>query len=239
MPTTYHKAALADTPVSPLALASGHILVGNASGQATDVAMSGDATIDNAGAVTVTAGGNPARSDLVEDALARYPVNVLDCRQADAGYPPLPLVQTLSTFYVVFPAELNALSLRGYDITGDNEQSQLAFEFDLPVEYVSAGDVKLRLHARYAGSGTAGTKTIDAVAYVIGDDGAFASDLVATNAQTLTTSWADYDFTVTATGLTAGKRLMVIVTTSLTESGESNPLHVEIGALSLLLDVKG
>jgi hypothetical protein len=32
---------------------------------------------------------------------------------------------------------------------------------------------------------------------------------------------------------------MVVVTTSLTENGEVNPLHAEIGALSLLLDVKG
>jgi hypothetical protein len=37
------------------ALASGHIFVGNGGGAATDVAMSGDATIDNAGAVTIGA----------------------------------------------------------------------------------------------------------------------------------------------------------------------------------------
>lgn len=36
-----------------IALANGHIFVGSAGGVATDVAMSGDATIDNTGAVTV------------------------------------------------------------------------------------------------------------------------------------------------------------------------------------------
>lgn len=41
---------------STMPLASGHILVGNASGVATDVAMSGDATMANTGALTIANG---------------------------------------------------------------------------------------------------------------------------------------------------------------------------------------
>jgi len=41
---------------SSIALVSGHVLVGNVSNVAADVAMSGDTTIDNTGAVTIGAG---------------------------------------------------------------------------------------------------------------------------------------------------------------------------------------
>jgi len=49
--------SLADTALSPakLALVDGHIIVGDASGEGADVAMSGDCTIANTGAVTIGA----------------------------------------------------------------------------------------------------------------------------------------------------------------------------------------
>src|SRR5690348_2919812 len=42
--------------VCPLTLTDSHIMVGNGSNQAADVAMSGDATINDTGAVTVSIG---------------------------------------------------------------------------------------------------------------------------------------------------------------------------------------
>lgn len=62
-PTKWTLLQNLSSPGSNIALVSGHILVGSAGGIATDVAMSGDATISNLGVVTlkssVALAGNP------------------------------------------------------------------------------------------------------------------------------------------------------------------------------------
>lgn len=55
------KAGAVINASNDIALPSAEILVGNSSGKAADVALSGDATIDNTGAITVT-GSNAAFS---------------------------------------------------------------------------------------------------------------------------------------------------------------------------------
>lgn len=70
------------------ALTSGQILVGNSSGVATDVAMSGDVAIDNTGATTIQAGS--VEASMISDSdgamkMARYSIAYTDLTGAGSG----------------------------------------------------------------------------------------------------------------------------------------------------------
>ncbi len=225
------------------ALTSGHILVGNGSNVATDVAVSGDVSLSNTGAMTI----NPARSKLVEDSLARYQVPLMDFRTTQgvtltntpgAGASP----NAPFGIYVGGggeDADPTCLKLTTGDISDDDLTFSAMFEFPLPVEYLADQDVKVVVSARYFGTGGVVAKSVDVQAYEISSDGSFSSDLCSTNAQTLTTSFANYTFTITDTNLAPGDRLLVIVKLHVSETGGSLPLTGEVGAVEMQLDVKG
>jgi len=130
-----------------------------------------------------------------------------------------------------------SLLLRGREVTGDTLPNEQAWVAALPSGYEAGGTVKLAVHARYAGGGTAGTVTIDAEVYELTDAGAAGGDLCATAAQSVSGSWADVEFTVTPTGLTAGDRLMILLRASVQETGGSDPVYIEIGTAELQADV--
>lgn len=121
----------------------------------------------------------------------------------------------------------------------ETETSVGLFTFVLPENYVSGGTVTLRASALVVLAGDAAndaTSTIDfAVRKVTKTTGAVGSDLVSTAAQTLATAGADYDFTVTPTGLVAGDVLTGSFTTNMVETaggtGAANSRITSIGAV--------
>jgi hypothetical protein len=90
------------------------------------------------------------------------------------------------------------------------------FETVLPPSYVAGQDITLTVNAKV--SGTLTTKTIAAAAYKVADAGTQGSTLIATAAQAMTTSAADYAFTITGTTLSPGDRLGLLLTMVLTEA---------------------
>lgn len=129
----------------------------------------------------------------------------------------------------------------GEDAHGATKTETLCFDAILPPEYVAGETVTLTVTCRYSDSGTGSmsTKTIDAEAYEIAEAGTAGSDICATAAQNITTSMAQYSFTITPTNLTAGDTLRVFLRIVLTESGGSGAQRAEFGGATIKADIKG
>lgn len=84
-------------------------------------------------------------------------------------------------------------------------------------DYVSGAAVTLRVRAKVSAARNV-AQTVDAVVKQIGD-GTLGSDICATAAQAITTAYANYDFTITPTGLVAGDRLQVDVYLATDDTG--------------------
>jgi hypothetical protein len=66
------------------------------------------------------------------------------------------------------------------------------------------------------------------------------SDLCATAAQTINSlTFANKDFTITPTGLSAGDVLDVRLTVTVTDSATATAVTASIGAVEFLVDIKG
>ena len=182
--------------------------------------------------------GTLTRTDLTEEALAVYGVPLALVRQEDGI--PLAVAETADTFNLIVSG--NIWYLKGEISQGETETSESCFQFVLPPEYVAAGDVKVRIKNRCVlGSGTNNGSTLDVEVFEQTGNGAIGSDLVSTSAQTYaaTSAWQTTDFVVDGSGLVAGDILNVVVTAVVIESGASNPIHVELDGLAMLLDIKG
>ena len=118
----------------------------------------------------------------------------------------------------------------------------LAF-FVLPKEYVAGGAVTITIHARYAtvaGSPTVGTAEVDLEAYDLDAEGNDSGgDINATAAIAVTASWADKVFTITPTNLVAGDKLNFFIKAVIQETAASGSVRIEIGSITVKLQMKG
>lgn len=175
------------------------------------------------------------RASMIEDALAIYGMPITSIRAADGAG--LGLSETAGDHFISLSSDV--WLLQGEEAISETEASVSRFQFVLPPEYVSAGDVKLRLKHRCNGAGTKGTATVDVSAYEQTGNGAKGSELVTTApTATLKTTWTTTDFVLTAAGLVAGDILNFVVTSSIQESA-GNALAAQIDGIAVLLDVKG
>ena len=175
------------------------------------------------------------RASIKEDALAVYGLPVTALKQVSGI--PLAATETGGTFNLSLSG--NIWLIKGEVANNETEVSEGAFQFVLPKEYVSGGDVKIRVKHRAYGAGTLGTSTIDVEVFEQDGNGGIGSDLCTTAHQSIVDdTWTTSDFVVTATNLVAGDILNVVLTTSVVESATAN-INAEIDGLAVLLDVKG
>jgi len=172
---------------------------------------------------------------LSEDALQVYGIKVYDVRGAD--FAALGISETAGDFYLSLSSDV--MTILGEIANNETEVTNGYFQFVLPPEYVSGGDVKIRAKHQTTGAGTAVASTIDFTCKKQDGNGTVGSDLVTTAAQTIVKStWTTSDFVVTGTGLVAGDILSVKMTTSVLETATAN-IQAQIDGLAMLLDIKG
>jgi len=184
--------------------------------------------------------GQLPRAKLAEESLASYPIALMQCRNEDgsvikddSGWP-------IGSFGVVAGGwDDGTLYLRSSYAVGTTRSCFLCFELCLPPEYVDGGDVRLRIHTRYDGEGTVAAHHVDARVYAMSDDGTPGGDLNQTNQQDVTTSWADYTFTINSGSLAPGDRLLVLVKGEIGETSGEAGLWMEIGSMEMQLDIAG
>lgn len=93
-----------------------------------------------------------------------------------------------------------------------------AFQVALPDNYTDGAAITLRVRAKVSATRQV-SQTVDAVVKQVQADGTLGSDINATAAINLTTSYADHDFTITPTGLVAGDLLNVVLTLATDDTG--------------------
>lgn len=183
--------------------------------------------------------GSIARSELVEDALVSFPISTVEVLGADGAA--LAISETAGDFYRSIGT--NQLLILGEVSNGtvgaDTEASVGWFPFVLPHNYVAGGDITIRAGVDVTGAGALGTCTIDFSAYLQnGLSGSVGSDLVSTAATAISKTEANKDFVVDATGLVAGDKLIIKMTTSV-DNTDSTAIQAQISRLAVLCDVKG
>lgn len=99
------------------------------------------------------------------------------------------------------------------DVKNATTQRKARFTFALPPEYVSGGSVIIRVRAGMVTTVASASATIDFAAYKHNGSVITGSDLIATSATSINSlTWANYDFTITPTGLVAGDEFDVLCT---------------------------
>ena len=129
---------------------------------------------------------------------------------------------------------------QGENAKNTTKTEYLAFDFRLPESYDDGQDIKAGINCRVnQDGGTISVKTVDVEVYKAADAGTVGSDICATAAQNIDTSFAEYLFVITATGLVRGDRLRVLVKTVVTETANAGTQYMEMGPPSMYVDIKG
>lgn len=97
------------------------------------------------------------------------------------------------------------------------------YEYIIPSSYVAATNLTVTANTGYTlGSGTVGTHTLAAAAYLTATDGTQGATLIATAAQTVAAANGDVTFTITGATLTAGNHLLLKLTLVIQDTAGSN-----------------
>lgn len=184
--------------------------------------------------------GTVPRTNLVEDALQPYTIPLAEARITETLVILGAAAGTPSGAFGLTPGVhgTNSPVIVGEAASGNIKTDKLRLSFALPPEYVAAGDVKIRIHAKLGALLTA-TSTIDVTVREADGEAGVSADLCATAAQTLTAAYADYDFVITATGLVAGDLLDIEIVGVANDTGGTVNDKIYIGGIKVLADVKG
>jgi hypothetical protein len=195
-------------------------------------------TLDIQSGATLTA-GSISRATLTEDALKPYAMPISQWYSA-ADAEPLVTAIAADKFNIaaVGTGVLGFAGKVAVEGVNTTESPTMAAQFILPAEYVSAGDVSIIVTAKV--TNVADTKTIDVLASEINyTAGTLGADICATAVQNVTTSFVDYTFVITATGLVAGDGLQITVNGVVTDAAGGTTTGMQITGIRLVCDVKG
>jgi len=195
-------------------------------------------TVDFTGATT-----GISRTELDEDSLAVYTLKPEDWRKfddMDAILPTTPLSDDLGLVHGTFGTNSPTLQTEDHKANGAATANKARITFALPPEYVSGGTITIRAHCGMKTTIADQAATIDFSCYASDEEEGISADLVTTAATAMNSvTLADKDFAVTATGRAAGDLLDIQVTTSVDDDATGTAVIGLIGAVKILLDVKG
>jgi len=190
----------------------------------------------------VGAAAGIVRTKLAEDSGAVYRIPLQACR-SNTG-----LVLDATGGDTLFSIAnggfgVGTLTLKGEEALSETETTTLCFECALPPEYIAGDSVVLAVECKVdeSGAGNATVETIDAECYELADAGTVGSDLIDLAAQDMTGAgdvFATYTWTVDATGLAAGDKLIFYVRTIVTEDAGTAVFAV-LGNIEVRLDIRG
>lgn len=182
-----------------------------------------------------------ARSELAQDALAIYPIPWTAFRVWDAIATNLPgtaatddLALIGNTFATGSPS-IQAGNLGSAGATTRYARFQVA----LPAEYDDAETVQIRFHCGMVTAVADNSCTIDLQAYESDKEEGIGSDLCTTAATSMNSlTFADVDFSITASGLVSGDLLDCRVAIACNDAA-TGTVTPSIGYAALLCDIRG
>lgn len=112
-------------------------------------------------------------------------------------------------------------------------------EIQMPAEYVAGQSVELRFHAGMLTTAADTTCTLDVAVYKSDEDSTSTGDLCADAAQSINSAtFADKDFTITASTLSPGDLLDVQITVTPNDGATATEVKACIGSIQLLCDIR-
>lgn len=183
---------------------------------------------------------NIVRSDLLQENLVVHAVPWAHMRTFDAYATPLAAAPTSDDLGLSGGAHGTASPmLISTTSSGTTITQKVRFEYVMPAHYIPAGRVYIRIHSRVEVTANV-SATVDVIAYESNKEAGISADLCITGATTINSAtWASRDFILTATALTVGDRLDVLVTVALDDTGATNACIANIGSIEVLFDSKG
>lgn len=186
---------------------------------------------------------NYPRSSAIQESLAVFPIDLTSFRVHDAFQTNLPGTSATDDLGLIGGTFGTGVpSLETYDVGSVGATTLYArCMVILPIEYVAAETVQIRLSAGMVTTVADTTATVDVEIYESARDGLkTGSDLcttAATSANSLT--FSNYDFTVTATTLSPGDWLDMRLAFAVNDAATGPEVKGRIGSVELLCDVKG
>lgn len=182
-----------------------------------------------------------ARSQLAQEALEPQAVPLQEFRTSGtgallgtaAGTPAGAMGLTYGTHGTGTP------KLVGESASGNSKTNTARVVVTLPDNYDAGETITLRVRARITANANT-SKTLDVEAFKVnGEAGVSGSDLYAGAAQALTTSWANYDYSLNPGTLSPGDEVDIELTAVIDDTGGANGAVAEIGRVQLLRDIRG
>ena len=183
-----------------------------------------------------------ARSKLAQDVLKPYTIPLTDMRTHDAFQTVLPGTSSSNDLALVGGTfGTNAPNLQTADLKNAGATSNYArFVCTLPAEYDAGQTIVLRVTAGMLTTVASASSTIDVECYRSDEDNTVSADLCATSAASCNSlTFANLDFTITATDRVAGDILDIRLTSAVNDSATGTAVIACISAVKLMVDVKG
>jgi hypothetical protein len=191
---------------------------------------------------SVSATAAITRSKLEQETLADYMVPWEAFKVWNAYQTPLPgtpLTDDLGLVGGTFGSASPSIQTEDLKAAGATT-SYARFAVQLPPEYVDGETVVIRCHAGMLTTVADTSATLDVECYESNSEAGIGSDLCATSATSINSvTLADKDFTITASGLSAGDWLDVRLTVTVTDAATGTAVKALIGRVSLCCDIKG
>lgn len=185
-----------------------------------------------------------ARSELAMDSLKTYAIPLTAMRVHDnhalllgsSGGSP----SADDMGIVTGTAGTDAPTLQGVDFGGTSTDEKASFQFVLPPEYEAGGNIQVIVRAAMLTTVSDGTATVDVQCWPQDDNGAAASDICATAAQSINSlTPADKTFTITPTSRAAGDVLNIRLAFAGSDTGNLGVMIPEISKVTVKLDIRG
>lgn len=197
------------------------------------------------GTLSIKESGIPAQTRLTilkQDALAIFPVNMMDLRVWDAIQTNLPgtaAADDLALIGTTFGS--TAPRLTAGDCKALGATSRYArFMVELPECYEAGETVTLSLSAGMVTTVASSSCTVDVECYKIDKITGIGSDICTTSATTINSLvFAAKAFTITPSGLTAGDVLDVRLTIACNDAATGTAVTPTIAGIDLLCDIRG
>lgn len=185
--------------------------------------------------------GTVSRSQLGQDDLQPYGIDLTSMRVHDARQTILPGTAANDDMAIVTGTPgTDAPTLQGVDFGGTSTDEKCAFTFALPPEYVAGESVTLRVRAAMLTTVSDGTAFVDAEVWKENGNGGVGSDLCSTPQQSINSlTPSNKDFVIDPTGLEPGDVLQVRLAFAGSDAGNAAVMIPEISKVAFLLDIQG
>jgi len=175
---------------------------------------------------------------LVEDALVTFDLPFYGWMDAGTGDMLKGTSDTATGKFNVGAVGTGVLGITSYVADASTESPTMGTVFALPENYVATGDVKVVVTAKV--TNVADTKTVDVTCSKVNlTAGTLGADICATAIQTMTTSFVEYTFVITAATLSAGDYIQITVAGVVTDAAGGSTTAMQISGIKVLADVKG